>query len=970
MKKTIIILLLLIIAATGFCAEKYAVLIAPDRPLAVRELEAVWNDMVLMYKTLISKGFTNDHIYVLHANGEDFPGYDDYYNYPIVNDQYTDFPGTLGSIQNVLSSLSTGNTELGIPELQSDDFLFIWIFGHGGNTDNIATLEVYYDNPDPSNTPFLANDFGAYINAINCQKIVLWMSQCNSGGFSDFITHNNTVVLSACQLGEFSHDADDKPYENGPVMPGLEKEFRGIRQFLHTEFDFHVSSVVNGENSLNINTYNGIPYALADNAPTDGIFNMHEAFTWANSRDSWSDSHPNYRDDNNVGNLTSLEYPNIISCLEDVPANNIISGIVAITQDICISNAEVTIAPGAKIYLKNRSQILIEGGASLIVSDKVKIFGNDYSIPPDETNPNGVVGNRIVVHGSISIGDNVIFTSENGNPWDGLYYYGINPLNLDGCTFHNCNLKVENGNLNILNSIVTNATISSKNNSVNITDCPLINGIYCLDCNEVNITNNTQNSCYITGPESGISLVNCGEIYISGYNITGNSDNGINLSECYASNVINYCTITCNGDDGIRLYHSNTRIISCLINGNNKGILAYRGSTIELFKDPNTPPWVHDSSISNNTWQEILFLNDCDLQMDNGMNRITDGPNVPGTFDQYLIVCPNMSYTRSMRYNFWGADANDLPVLPPESRFYPSCINPTGNEIGYMLDPLWNPGPPPIITRENDELMYHQAVDLAIAGNIESAVNLFKQLISQCPDSDYAPAAAKNLLALAEDKQALKDYYHTEPNLHWNGDIAKLADYLENYCNIKMGNYQEAIAWFEAVIADPPSELDSLMAVIDLGYVYLLMQENPPKSAITCLYPQLKPKSRKEYEQNTDALLSALHSPADHQIPNENDSGAALVTSIPVLHNNYPNPFNPITKISYSLPDEMDANLVVFNIKGQVVRTLVSDKQSSGLHTVTWNGTDNKGNPVASGIYFYRLATAGIVQTARMVMLK
>lgn len=76
-----------------------------------------------------------------------------------------------------------------------------------------------------------------------------------------------------------------------------------------------------------------------------------------------------------------------------------------------------------------------------------------------------------------------------------------------------------------------------------------------------------------------------------------------------------------------------------------------------------------------------------------------------------------------------------------------------------------------------------------------------------------------------------KDYYQTEPNLHYNGEIDKIIDYLTTYCNIKFGNYQEAIAWFEDVISNPESEIDSLMAVIDLGYVYMLMEGDDKASA-------------------------------------------------------------------------------------------------------------------------------------------
>lgn len=568
----------------------------------------------------------------------------------------------------------------------------------------------------------------------------------------------------------------------------------------------------------------------------------------------------------------------------------------------------------------------------------------------------------------IIIGNNVTFTNENNEPCYGIFILGENHITLTNCTFNNCDLNIEYGSLHIENSSFINSAINCNRTNVNIVDCPILGGVYCNGSEYFKIKNMTQNTYSITGMYDGVTAINCGEVYVYGYNISSNARHGVNLHESYGHNTIENCTIISNGSDGVRLYHSNARIIGCYISGNNKGIIAYRGSNIEIFKDPNTTPWFYDSCVSNNTWIEILFTDDCDLQMANGMNKILDAPYDPNTFDRFLVNCPNMTRSRDLRYNYWGSDQWDNPIYPSNDRFNPPIINPNENEIGFYLEPLWNPGPPHIITWENDELIYHSAIDLALAENIDGAIYLFKELISQYPGSDYAPAAAKNLLALEQDKQALKNYYATEPNLHWNGEIDKLADYLENYCNIKMGDYQTAIAWFEAVISNPPSELDSLMAVIDLGYVYLLMQENPPKAPITCRYPHFKPKSRAEYERNTEAILSALYSPIENS--NQNGYNVPLIAQHPVLHKNYPNPFNPVTTISFILHKEMRCNLDIYNIKGQKVKTLYNGVSVAGTQKVVWDGTDDIGKPVSSGLYYYRLSTPQGVQTRKMLLLK
>lgn len=89
-----------------------------------------------------------------------------------------------------------------------------------------------------------------------------------------------------------------------------------------------------------------------------------------------------------------------------------------------------------------------------------------------------------------------------------------------------------------------------------------------------------------------------------------------------------------------------------------------------------------------------------------------------------------------------------------------------------------------------------------------------------------------------------------------------------------------------------------------------------------------------------------------------------------VLHSNYPNPFNPTTQISFSIPREGKVNLSVYNIKGQLVKTLINRRIISGSHNVNWNGRDNTGKLVSSGVYFYKLKIAKKEISKKMLLLK
>lgn len=88
------------------------------------------------------------------------------------------------------------------------------------------------------------------------------------------------------------------------------------------------------------------------------------------------------------------------------------------------------------------------------------------------------------------------------------------------------------------------------------------------------------------------------------------------------------------------------------------------------------------------------------------------------------------------------------------------------------------------------------------------------------------------------------------------------------------------------------------------------------------------------------------------------------------LEQNYPNPFNSSTTIKYALASDGFVRLTVFDLAGRRIATLVDGLQGAGLHQVVWNGTDDEGEAVTSGVYFYKIEIEGKSQTNRMLLLK
>ncbi|GAB4344023.1 MAG: hypothetical protein Kow0037_32450 [Calditrichia bacterium] len=88
------------------------------------------------------------------------------------------------------------------------------------------------------------------------------------------------------------------------------------------------------------------------------------------------------------------------------------------------------------------------------------------------------------------------------------------------------------------------------------------------------------------------------------------------------------------------------------------------------------------------------------------------------------------------------------------------------------------------------------------------------------------------------------------------------------------------------------------------------------------------------------------------------------------LFQNYPNPFNPSTAIEYWLPAAEPVELVIYNVLGEKVRQLVSGQRESGLHRMVWDGRDETGQRVASGVYLYQLKTPSLTRTKKMMLVR
>ena len=101
-----------------------------------------------------------------------------------------------------------------------------------------------------------------------------------------------------------------------------------------------------------------------------------------------------------------------------------------------------------------------------------------------------------------------------------------------------------------------------------------------------------------------------------------------------------------------------------------------------------------------------------------------------------------------------------------------------------------------------------------------------------------------------------------------------------------------------------------------------------------------------------------------------NSSEVKVIPGAFALHQNFPNPFNPSTEIRFDLPEAGNVSLAIYNLMGQKIRTLSSDNMTPGYHAIIWDGTNDIGSQVATGMYFYSIQSNEFQATKKMLFLK
>ncbi len=542
------------------------------------------------------------------------------------------------------------------------------------------------------------------------------------------------------------------------------------------------------------------------------------------------------------------------------------------------------------------------------------VFRHEITVPvgaelifTPNSKPQMAEDSKFSVNGQVTaIGDslNIIeFDKKLSENWIGFYISSDGAVDFQYCKFSNAKGAIQCfGDIDLSNSEITNCDYGLQINSPN----------------SYKVNDNT--------------ISNCGKYGV----FIGNTS--FLITAChFEDNFIYDCQY------GLFLYNTNAEINdNAIYNNDENGMYISRRSN----------PIIISSYIGNTRkgaidTPEIYLIDDSYPVLDYMYNDIVieSGGNSKSIYN--ASGADNQYYCRN---NFWG---DGITTTEIEQSFYPS-------EWDVIFEPFCessNTGfAPPIGIGDK---LFDEGLEAEIDGDLLLAKEKYLLSIEQNPDDVESLWSASRLLNCVDPDIGF-GYYEAQQLYEGimtdslNTDLYELSKQSAINCDRKMENFQEAIIQYEIMFEDSLSIIDSIFTQLDIVYTYMEVEAAGNRaSSLHFINDDHAVRNSKHAREMENELLSLLMRETD-------DGGiySPIIHKVK-LHGNYPNPFNPTTMISFSIPDESKVELTVYNIKGQKVKTLVNDNLAKGIHEVLWNGKDYHNKSVASGVYFYKLSVNG-----------
>ncbi len=833
----------LILSDTGLVAEpvegKYAVLFSGGEVVS-DDIPYFWNALSHSYCGLIKNGFKRENIFVLSYNGNiiDSSGhmtnrYLDL-NQDGINDILED-ECSVRNLQSVFNSLST--------IMEEGDLLYVFGVMHGSHNVNDTTSHwLWLWNQEPLYDTVFAN----MLSQINCSQIMVNIWACYGGGMADeIISIPNAVRKTVLTATDKSHGIiRNQIFALRSKMDVYNYFMNTALRYCHVDYDHHapwISGVTIGQlqdtsffSPLFTDFHQDINYDLSiNNGNGNGISEIMEAIQYVAKYDTndFKNRGVKHYDCGFKDDLLSLH-----GITGNVVSEDTVSGTFHIEDSLVIRAKKLTMDEFAKFYLFDADLIIPEFD-TLLMRDSTAIIARSGDC-------------RIVVRGTLILGQGVTFEARDGATLE-IVFNDNSDLAVSNATFINCDLVMPQRNISFVNCHFHGTPFSVEmlptgnfTNSVTLTNCEFTpNG---KDINEAVHLKYCQSyvvqSCSVDGSGdgyfgNGIAIYNCG----SNINSTPSCVRNNSVTGCLKTGLLMYAT---NGVVRMNVIEENGFGVKLL---NNCNIAQFTGNC-EATTGASTQ-YIHD-----NERYEVFMTANCVPQTFR-YNYIADDDQVPFVYHDVTIGFDDPGvYPRSdidVSLNYWGTSFN------PSTHLY---TNETST--GYVYQPTWVMGNCANIDGLAAAALLSTADSLSNIGSYAMAKSTYMQVVANYPNTVSAETALKSLFVLEEyagnNYTALKAYYKNNASIASDENLSHLASSLANKCDEKLGNYEEAIGWYENVLTNPNAGFnDSIFAAIDLGDLYLRMIEGVEKVTYGKM-TQYKPESIQAHKLHTYAALDLL----------------------------------------------------------------------------------------------------------------
>lgn len=909
-----------------------------DHPHFVGKTRRFWGDLSFVYTTLTdvygfqentlldqvgTEGMSDSHILVLAPST--LSSHDKDLNHSSFHNSENDFLCLAPSDMNY-------NTELGgyfmyskselerlfstlADLLTPEDKLFIYVTGGGSWDSNRqkSFIEMCPMNGGPSEKIY-SDEFSDMFLDIDCAQITLMMQNNYSEGFAgafmdteDALCKNRTIFTStnclsypelyftAFPIGAYDFEVVNEftyywASANLGFYPILAYDPESWYQAIQGPWDYPGFGLVGSTDPATSmpwqtyfpnDPYGHEPYDIDPNTDGDWTLSLKEAFTFADNLDTWSP------------NGYCLPYHVYYDTLTpDSPHASYESGFTAEAAAMTgyqgfVDGTVSTGAEGNRYLLTD--DIYITRHSTLTVRDSATFVSNNKTI----TNQGSLYTENGLRH--------ALFRKTR------IEQEGPN-MTLDSCVFDSCyRVRAFSGHNSITNSVFSGTDFIGGSSGVRD---GLITGL------TVTLSDNH----FSNGVGTAVKLTRVPEFAVTGNSILS-TPKGILLSNCtglLSDGLVEGNTVTgCTGN-GVEIYSSNVRLGKNKINLNGSiGVKLLNFCNVELLGEPlsNT-----DQMIKNNGKYQI-YASKRSFPSQLHYNSIK-GVNTADT----LIYFDNAGQMQSgtaldVEYNCWSPLNNNAIA----SVLY------AANGQSFDYTPTWCPQ----VSLDADgsdwpQHMLQVADSLAGAGGYSSAMGALQSLVDQWPDSQEAVPALTAMYSIAcktgKGYDALRDYYRNTKALTDRPDLADCAEWLANRCDVALGRFNEAAAWYEKKIADPATSFaDSIFAVIDLGELSLLM-DNAGERADMGSMSEYQRETVEEHELKTERLVAMLPygSSKSEVVYAGQCQGKVSV---------YPNPFRELATLSYELRESGVVQLVVWDCVGKRVKTVELGRQGRGRHS-------------------------------------